>query len=187
MRMLEYRVKLFERGYVIASGDMHGNPDLLCANECLPMTLTVVRRPIEELVKAVSMSEGDAFPDQPDEFRENYQEIVCGQCPHWYLYSFEAKPGLVLLEYYNSESCLHGFVFLRTDSPLSFELGVPHQNGKSCSKYAVTLGADYTTISEQGKNIRREIIVKRGKHWSEDCSNYSVFAGYAIISEFVDL
>lgn len=182
MRMLEYEVKLAERGYIVASGDMRRNPDLIREYECLPISLTVGSHCTnKQLVAAVGTDESYAFDDQESDFRENYPAILLGQHPRWYLYCFEVHAGKIILEYYNSRTGGRSFMMVqpKQGSALELQFDVPHQDGKPSSRYAVVLGEKYANITEptDGTVLREVSIVS-----SEDGT-----ARLATISEFVDL
>lgn len=182
MRMLEYEVKLAERGYVVVSGDMRKNPDLICECECLPISLTPGPHDTNEgLIAAVSTDASCAFDCQEDDFCENYSAILLGQHPQWYLYCFEVHAGEIILEYYNLGTGGQSLMMLhpKRGSVLDLQFDVPHQNGKHGSRYFISISEKYAKITEptDGMVLREISIVD-----SDDGT-----AHRATISEFVDL
>ena len=191
MRMLKYKMELVDDGYIVASGDMRGNLDLLNSGECLPIQLTMLHlyrgnRCVHDLGDCVDPAELYSDPNRSEEFRANYREILQGKrSDRWYLYSFTVADGYVVLQYHQCGVAHNEIITLPgwDDVGLELQFAVPHRGKKHDSKYIVQLSPRRKNahVSEFVGATRREIDI-----YSEPDDKSMFTTRYAIISEFVD-
>lgn len=193
MRMLKYKLELYEDGYMVASGDMHGDINRIDGAECLPIQLTMLklhkgRRNVHDLGDCVNPEEFKfgGIENHSADFRANYRKILQGKHSDcWYLYAFTVTSGHVVLEYHQRETRCSEVVTLPgwDDVGLELQFIVPHRRKKANSKYIVQLSPEHrnTHVSEFVGDVRREIDIYQEK---DDDSTFPT--SYAIISEFVD-
>ena len=179
MRLLQYKLQLAEKGYFVASGEIRYQ-EAACLAECLPIRLTILEPEVDRVAKDIS----DVITNDP-EFRRSCKQVLLGEYPGCYLYSFEVQPTHIALSY------THGTIILSTEkggAELRFD--VPHKSAKPDSKYTVSLCCT-TDLKTKQKNhtarvheylgaIHRELLFEQIGE-TVDFDNRYVF-----IDEYVD-
>ena len=179
MRMLQYKLQLAEMGYLVASGEIRYQ-EAACPAECLPIQLTILEPEVDRVVKCISyVSTNDP------EFRRSCKQVLLGEYPGCYLYSFEVQPTHIVLSY------THGTIILSAEkggAELRFD--VPHKSAKPDSKYTVSLYCSTDLETKQKKHtacvheyigdIHRELLFEQIGE-TVDFDNRYIF-----VDEFVD-
>lgn len=192
MRMMQYELKLFERGYVVTNGPMR-DYDQPYADKCSPIELTVLECQnveYEDVDFADASMNKDGWGYEKDSktkaFREAYRDVL-QEKTDWYLYSFEVSPGCLILDFYNPELDHKDYLILDGFHNFKLQFDIPEQNGApASSRYVIDMHhycdstkpsgvGDRTNITEYQKGIRRELdFIQHG----ED--------NYVYVTEYVD-
>lgn len=180
MRLLQYKLQLAEKGYFVASGEIHYQ-EVACPAECLPIRLTILEPEVDHAVENIA----DVITNDP-EFRRSCKRVLLGEYPGCYLYAFEVQPTHIVLSY------THGTIIL--DSKMGgaeLRFDVPHKSAKSDSTYTVSLcySTDLETnqkkhtacVHEYIGDIHRELFFEQIGE-TMDFDNHYVF-----VDEYVDL
>lgn len=174
MRMMQYEVKLFERGYVVTNGPMR-DYDEAYADKCSPIKLTVLEcrnQSYEDIDFADAQINKDDWGNERDSktrvFHEAYRDVL-REKTDWYLYSFEVKPGCLILDFYNPKLAHSGYLILEGFNNFKLQFDIPGQNEAPASaRYTVYMHRRYdstkpsdisddTCVTEYHRGIRREL------------------------------
>lgn len=141
MRVLRYDLKLSEFGYMIASGNIVADDNMVEERTTLPIKVTIpdgYECQLEGIVPELVYDK-----KKVPEFGDHYQEILLNESSDWYLYSCEVTARSLVLGYYNREiDKSASMVIEKVNRPIKFRLAIPHQNGVSDSVYDVYLLAE---------------------------------------------
>ncbi len=138
MRMLQYKLQLVGMGYLVASGEIHHQEEAYPA-ECLPIQLTILKSSVGHVVKCIS----DIITND-SEFKKSCKQVLLGEYPECYLYSFEVQPTHIVLSY------THGTIILEPKAcGIDFQFDVPHKSTNLHSKYRVFLCSDTNLKTNQ--------------------------------------
>lgn len=180
MRLLQYKMPLQDRCYVVTSGTIDAT-QVFRPDEDLPIQLTPAG--YDDSIDKVSESIAQINSSDPD-FRRNIKQVLLNQYPDCFLYAFEVHPAYLILFYTNGSN-----VVLKN---VTLEFSVPRKNGKPDSKYQVCLTDGYcrtgflnlkrpqyiACIDEQTGNIRRSLqLTQTGEKESKQ---------FAFVDEYVD-
>lgn len=170
MRLLEYRLDLFGRGYSVISGNRHY--ESMNKGECLPIKMhrltSISRRKtcdrFDDLVENLEFGWA-ADKAAEEKLREKFTNILLGKSPEWIIVGFSVMVGRVYIDLYNIKTKEGAFYSLKADEygfDLCFE--VPRTDGGPCAIYDVEIGGvesaeknARTTVTEYISHVRREI------------------------------
>ncbi|WP_296480738.1 hypothetical protein [Acutalibacter muris] len=192
MRMMQYELKLFERGYVVTNGPMR-DYDQAYEDKCLPIKLTVLEcqdvgyQDIDFADAGINKDDwGYREDSETKAFREAYRDVLRGKTD-WYLYSFEVAPECLILDFYNPELNHGDYLILDGFHNFKLQFDIPGQNGApASSRYTVDMWhhrdstkpsgiSDRTHVTEYQKGVRRELDFER--RGDDD---------YVCVTEYVD-
>lgn len=141
MRVLRYELKLSEFGYMIASGNIMTDDNMVEERTTLPIKVTIpdgYEHQFEGVIPELVYDK-----KKVPEFGKHYQEILLSENPDWYLYSCEVTARGLVLGYYNRKIDENGsIIFEAVNQSIKFQLAVPHQNGTPDFVYDVYLLAE---------------------------------------------
>ena len=147
MRVLRYELKLSEFGYMIASGNIVADDNIVKEKTTLPIKVTLSdghKHLLKRIIPELAYDE-----KKVPEFGKHYQEILLNENPDWYLYSCEITARSLVLGYYNRKIDENGsMVFEAANQSIKFQLAVPHQNSKPDSIYDVYLLAESKDLED---------------------------------------
>lgn len=201
MRMMQYELKLFERGYVVTNGPMR-DYDRVYEDKCSPIKLTVLkcRKDGQDATIADIILDDDEWGTDHRPLSkyfqdsDGYQEILCGQNQNWYLYSFEVAHHSLTLNFYNPKESCSDYIILTTKEELNLKVqfDLLRDGGGPGARYLVSVySSEYpmeelrdihstASVIEYYQGIRRELEFWHKGAWigGED---------YVYVTEYVDL
>lgn len=141
MRVLRYELKLSEFGYMITSGNVITDDNIVEERTTLPIKVIIpdgYECQFEEVIPEL-VYDKKKVPN----FSNHYRKILLNKSPDWYLYSCEVTARGLVLGYYNRKIDENGsIIFDAVSQSIKLQLAVPHQNGDPDSVYDVYLLAE---------------------------------------------
>lgn len=197
MRMMQYELKLFERGYVVTNGPMH-DFERAYEDECLPIKLTVLECcknwEVATIADVILNDDRWGTDHRPlSKYFQNpdgYQKILLGESSKWYLYSFEVNNRYLTLDFYNPKEGCSDYIILFTEVSfrLKLQFDLLRRDGGPGARYLVLIDSpEHPTeeirksqstarVTEYYQSIRRELELE----WRGDDE-------YVYVTEYADL
>lgn len=186
MRILEYRLDLFNRGYTVSGDTRHYEERR--ERECPPIKMTrfISGKPVMPMTDFIERIEcsWDESKGTEEELQKYYGDILCRNSPEWRLISFSVSPECLYLDYYNAETNRTDWLSIAGDGLSTIQFEVPHADGKPCSEYEVFIRRSSNNCNPSAEVIewlngtRRELQFFRKDPNSDNM--------YVMVTEYAD-
>lgn len=171
VELIQYKMALFERGYVITNGPMRDS-ETVYKDKCLPIRLTVLECEKNwqdtTIANIILDDDGWGTEERPiSKYFQNadiYQKILSGNSPEWFLYSFEVSSQSLSLDFYNPKRKCSDYIILFAEDDFHFKIqfDLLCKDGETRVSY---LASAYSPKHPTGKTYNNDSTATVIKHY----------------------
>lgn len=202
MRIISYTKELAEEGYrVIGANPNDGRKwdwEMDTDPGCVPLEMSFVESIVMSQEDVIKLADSDMFMDDEyarenyADFRDNYADILRGECPDWQLNAFRVFVGGVELYFANPKTNDSGFLWIIGAEHLKltfkaprtrlgfnpvYEVYIVHENGEHL----------FTRVDEDLGYIRYENEIKLKDPDKKDDNLFHDDNQYLVVTEYAGL